>query len=45
MVFLVDPRRRVVLWSAWENPKNPSAIELEHSAERIANQLKAAFEK
>ena len=45
MVFLVDPRRRVVLWSAWENPKNPSAIELGHSAERIANQLKAAFEK
>jgi hypothetical protein len=45
MVFLVDPRRRVVLWSAWENPKNPSAVELGHSAERIANQLKAAFEK
>jgi hypothetical protein len=45
MVFLVDPRRRVVLWAAWENPKNPSAIELGHSAERIANQLKAAFEK
>ena len=45
MVFLVDPRTRVVLWSAWENPKNPSAVELGHSAERIANQLKAAFEK
>jgi hypothetical protein len=45
MVFLVDPRTRVVLWSAWENPKNPSAIQLGHTAERIANQLKAAFEK
>ena len=33
--------RQVVLWSAWENPKNPSPVELGHSAERIANQLKS----
>jgi hypothetical protein len=45
MVFLVDPRTRVVLWSAWDMPKNPSAPELEHAAQRIATQLKAAFDK
>jgi hypothetical protein len=43
MVFLVDPRAKVVLWSAWERPRGPSPDELEHSAERIANHLKAAF--
>jgi hypothetical protein len=45
MVFLVDPRTRVVIWSAWDKPKNPSPAELEHTADRIANQLKAAFDK
>jgi hypothetical protein len=42
-VFLVDPRRRVVLWSAWELPRNSSPIESDRSATRITNQLKAAF--
>jgi hypothetical protein len=45
MVFLVDPRAKVVLWSAWERPRGPSPDELEHSAERITNHLKAAFGK
>jgi hypothetical protein len=45
MVFLVDPRTRVVIWSAWDKPKNPSPAELEHTADRIANQLKASFDK
>jgi hypothetical protein len=45
MVFLVDPRTRVVLWSTWEKPKNSSPAELENSASRIASQLKAAFAK
>lgn len=45
MVFLVDPRTRVVLWSAWDMPKNPTPPELEHTAQRIATQLKAAFDK
>src|SRR5262249_11731487 len=42
-VFLVDPRKRVVLWSAYELAKNASPTELDHAASRIANQLKAAF--
>jgi hypothetical protein len=45
MVFLVDPRTRVVLWSIWDRPKNSSPAELEHTAEHIAKQLKIAFEK
>jgi hypothetical protein len=45
MVFLVDPRAKVVLWSAWERPRSPSPDELEHSAGRITNHLKAAFGK
>jgi hypothetical protein len=42
-VFLVDPRRRVVLWSMYEFPKNPTPTELDRTAVRITNQLKAAF--
>ena len=45
MVFLVDPRRRVVLWSASEMPKTTSATEMQGAADRIAAQLKTAFEK
>jgi hypothetical protein len=45
MVYLVDPRTRVVLWSTWDKPKNTSPAELEHTAERVATQLKAAFDK
>ena len=42
-VFLVDPRRRVVLWSCYELPKNSSSVELDRSAARITNQLRTAF--
>jgi hypothetical protein len=42
-VFLVDPRRRVVLWSAWELPRNSSPAESDRSAMRVTNQLKTAF--
>jgi hypothetical protein len=42
-VFLVDPRRRVVLWSTYTSPKNPTPTELDRAAMRITNQLKAAF--
>jgi len=45
MVFLVDPRAKVVLWSAWGHPRGPSPDELEHSAERITNRLKNALGK
>lgn len=44
-VFLVDPRRRIILWSAYDPPKRGLPSDLEHSAERITNQLKAAFGK
>jgi hypothetical protein len=45
MVFLVDPRAKVVLWSAWDQPRSPTPDDLEHSAERITNHLKAALGK
>jgi hypothetical protein len=44
-IFLVDPRRRVILWSAWELPKDSSPAESDRSASRVTNQLKAAFGK
>jgi hypothetical protein len=44
-VFLVDPRRRIVLWSACELPKNSSAAEADRTAARLANELKLAFGK
>ena len=44
-VFLVDPRKRVVLWSAYDLPKNATPAELDHTATRITNQLKLAFGK
>ena len=44
-IFLVDPRRRLVLWSTYELPKNSSPTELDRSATRITNQLKTAFGK
>jgi len=44
-VFLVDPRKRLVLWSAYELPKNGSPSELDRSASRITNQLRVAFGK
>jgi hypothetical protein len=44
-VFLVDPRRRVVLWSACEMRKDSSSVEADRAALRLANELKAAFGK
>jgi hypothetical protein len=44
-VFLVDPRARVILWSAWEEPWKKSPGELDRTAGRFTNLLKIAFEK
>jgi hypothetical protein len=44
-VFLVDPRRRLVLWSAVELRKDTSSVEADRAAIRLANDLKAAFGK
>jgi hypothetical protein len=44
-VFLVDPRARVILWSAWEEPWKASPGELDRTAGRFTNLLKTAFEK
>ncbi len=44
-VFLVDPRARVILWSAWEEPWKASPGELDRTAGRFTNLLKIAFEK
>jgi hypothetical protein len=43
MVFLVDPRSRVVIWSAYQLPKNMSPGEMDHAAAQITIQLKSAF--
>ena len=45
MVFLVDPRTRVVLWSFWISPKKATPDELNHNAEVIAAQLKTVVAK
>ena len=42
-LFLVDPRKRLVLWSAYELPKDETPTGLDHAATRISNQLKVAF--
>jgi hypothetical protein len=44
-VFLVDPRKRLVLWSTYEMPRNGSPGELDHVASRITSQLRSAFGK
>lgn len=44
-VFLVDPRRRLILWSTYDRAKDMSSDELDRSAARIANQLKTAVGK
>jgi hypothetical protein len=44
-IFLVDPRRRVVLWSTYNLPKNTSPDELNRTAVHIVNQLRSAFGK
>jgi hypothetical protein len=42
-VFLVDPRRRIVLWSAYDLPRNASTTEADRAATRLTNELKLAF--
>jgi hypothetical protein len=42
-IFLIDPRKRVVLWSTYDLPRNSSPAELDRCATRIANQLRTAF--
>jgi len=44
-VFLVDPRKKLVLWSTYDLPKNESPAELDHVAIRITVQLKIVFGK
>jgi hypothetical protein len=44
-VFLVDPRRRVVLWSMYALPKASVPLEMDRTASRVATQLGAAFGK
>jgi hypothetical protein len=44
-VFLVDPRKRIVLWSACELRKDTSSAESDRAAIRLSNGLKAAFGK
>jgi hypothetical protein len=44
-IFLVDPRRKLVLWSASERPKDASAEEADRTAMRLTNALKIAFGK
>jgi hypothetical protein len=42
-IFLVDPRKRLVLWSAYEFPKDVTPADMDRAAIRIVNQLKGAF--
>jgi hypothetical protein len=44
-IFLVDPRKRLVLWSTYELPKDSSPASLDRSATRICTQLRMAFGK
>jgi hypothetical protein len=44
-IFLVDPRKRVVLWSAYDFPRDASPSGLDRTALRFATQLKVAFGK
>jgi hypothetical protein len=44
-VFLVDPRRRMVIWSTYDLPKDASPLELDRTAGRITNRLKSALAK
>jgi hypothetical protein len=44
-VFLVDPRKRLVLWSAYELPRDLSPAGMDRAAMRLTNQLKNAFGK
>jgi hypothetical protein len=44
-IFLVDPRKRLVLWSAYEFPRDLTPVGMDHAATRITNQLKSALGK
>ena len=44
-VFLVDPRKRVVLWSTYVLPRNSGPGELDRTAAHVADSLKKAFGK
>ena len=44
-VFLVDPRKRVVLWSTYVLPRNSGPTELDRTAAHVADSLKKAFGK
>lgn len=44
-IFLIDPRKRVVLWSTYELPRSSTPGELDRSAVRITSQLRGAFGK
>ena len=44
-VFLVDPRRHLILWSIYDRAKDTTSDELDRNAARIAGQLKSAFGK
>jgi len=44
-VFLVDPRKRVVLWSAYDYPRDASPSGLDRTALRLTNQLRVALGK
>jgi hypothetical protein len=44
-IFLVDPRKRLVLWSAYEQPRGVTPSELDRAAVRISNQLRNALGK
>jgi hypothetical protein len=43
-VFLVDPRQRLILWSTYELPKKVSPADLDRTATRITDQLRAALQ-
>jgi hypothetical protein len=40
-IFLVDPHTRLVLWSIYAQPKDASGAELDRTAARIADRIKA----
>jgi hypothetical protein len=44
-IFLVDPRKRLVLWSAYEFPRDLSPLGMDRTATRLTNQLKGALGK
>jgi hypothetical protein len=41
-IFLVDPKTRTVIWSAYEHARNSTPDEMNHMAEKIATRLERA---